>query len=141
MAKIVCVSSFVALCVASGNVYLQDNLNYVAEQIADQNDKINIVVSDGGFLIQKNEEGIHMENFQELYSGFHFPAQSNFPGRIILSEILAMMKVLQPGGHFVCKLYDCFSDFTVSLIYVVAQIFEQAFIVKPVRSRIVNSER
>jgi len=71
-----------------------------------------------------------MENYQELFSG-----------RIILSEFLYMLKTLKPGGTFVCKLFDTFSHLTVSLIYAAALLFEEVKVVKPRRSRIVNSER
>jgi cap1 methyltransferase len=112
----------------SGNVYVPENLIQVEKGL--ENEKINLVVADGGFGIMKNAEGQHVENLQELYSG-----------RIILSEFLLMMKILQPKGHFVCKLYDIFSDLTASIIYMAAQMFEEIYIVKPRRSRSVNSER
>ncbi len=75
-------------------------------------------------------QGQHMENYQELYSG-----------RIILSEFLAALKTLQPQGHFVCKMFDTFSHLSASIIYLTSQLFESAYIIKPLRSRIVNSER
>lgn len=58
-----------------------------------------------------------------------------------MSEFLAMMKVIREDGHFVCKLFDTFSHITNSLIYLLTLIFEKVYIVKPIRSRIVNSER
>jgi 23S rRNA U2552 (ribose-2'-O)-methylase RlmE/FtsJ len=112
----------------TGSVYNYKNLEAVIEE--SQTKAIDLVVSDGGFEIKKNEQGKHMENYQELFSS-----------RIIMSEILVMMKTLKTGGHFVCKLFDTFSSITASMIYVVAIIFEETFIVKPLRSRIVNSER
>lgn len=105
-----------------------DNLQAVIDETKSLD--IHIVVSDGGFEIKKNKEGEHMENYQELFSS-----------RIIMSEILLMMKTLKTGGHFVCKLFDTFSNITASMIYVISLIFEETFIVKPLRSRIVNSER
>jgi len=113
----------------TGNVYIPENLVSVRDDITTQGKKIDIVVADGGFEIKKYN-GKHMENFQELFSG-----------QVILSELLLTMMVLEPGGHFVCKLFDTFSHLTSSLIYVTTQIFKQVFIVKPLRSRIVNSER
>lgn len=59
----------------------------------------------------------------------------------MLSEVLAAVKILEKGGHFVCKLFDAVSDFTQSLIYLTAHLFESCYIVKPCRSRIINSER
>lgn len=73
-----------------------------------------LVVADGGFKIGKDEEtGEHLENLQELYSG-----------RIILSEILLGVRTLKLGGSFVCKLFDCFSHFSVSLLYFVCSLFD-----------------
>jgi hypothetical protein len=71
-----------------------------------------------------------MEHLQELYSA-----------RIILSELLACLKCVKEGGNFCCKLFDTFSALSASIIYVVGLCFESTYIVKPFRSRIVNSER
>jgi len=69
-------------------VYSPANLAHLHEKIKHNGDLINLVVSDGGFEIKKNDKGEHMENYQELYSS-----------RIILSEILVMIQNLQPGGN------------------------------------------
>jgi cap1 methyltransferase len=52
-----------------------------------------------------------------------------------------MLRVLSEGGHFICKLFDTYSYFSLSLIYVCCLVFENTYIVKPYRSRGVNSER
>jgi hypothetical protein len=137
-----------------GSVYDLKNLDGLCEEIKQNGDtqRVNLVVADGGFEIKKNEKGEHMENYQELFSS-----------RIILSEILVMLKTLQPGGthhtparrtrvcvvthstslsgHFVCKAFDCFSSISTSFIYLLTLLFEDVYIIKPLRSRIVNSER
>lgn len=77
----------------------------------------------------------------------------------MLAELLTALKALAPGGHFVCKIYDTFSHITQSMIYICVQVchlgyasllrhfshmlqaFKDVTIVKPIRSRIVNSER
>ena len=92
--------------------------------------KVNIVVSDGGFEIGKDAQGAHLENIQELLSI-----------RCILAECFIALSVLHPGGNFVCKLFDTFSDATVSILFVFCHLFDRVAIVKPYRSRIVNSER
>lgn len=111
----------------SGNVYSPLNLKDVTKELSGQN--VHYVVSDGGFKISV-DEGNHMENLQEIMSA-----------RIILSEVLLMMMTIAEGGSFIVKLFDTFSTFTASIIYVISKIFKDAYIVKPVRSRIVNSER
>eukprot|EP00029_Vermamoeba_vermiformis_P014863 TRINITY_DN997_c0_g2_i2.p1 TRINITY_DN997_c0_g2~~TRINITY_DN997_c0_g2_i2.p1 ORF type:complete len:299 (-),score=60.53 TRINITY_DN997_c0_g2_i2:68-964(-) len=112
----------------TGDVYKPSNLEALQKLV--EKEEINVFVSDGGFRIRKNEKGEHMENYQELFSG-----------RIVLSEFLAALKTLHTGGHFVCKLFDSFSHLTISLIYLTSQLFKDCYIVKPLRSRIVNSER
>jgi cap1 methyltransferase len=112
----------------TGDVYKSANLEALKTLV--EKEEINIFVSDGGFRIRKNEKGEHMENYQELFSG-----------RIVLSEFLAALKTLHTGGHFVCKLFDSFSHLTISLVYLTSQLFKDCYIVKPLRSRIVNSER
>lgn len=60
---------------------------------------------------------------------------------LILSEFLTILKVLSTGGHFVLKLFDTTSPFTLSLLYICCHIFDNTYIIKPFRSRRVNSER
>lgn len=45
------------------------------------------------------------------------------------------------GGHFVCKLFDLFTPFSVGLVYLMYRIFDKVSICKPVTSRPANSER
>jgi len=45
------------------------------------------------------------------------------------------------GGHFVCKLFDIFTPFSVGLVYLMYRTFNQISIHKPVTSRPANSER
>jgi cap1 methyltransferase len=112
----------------TGNIYPSANIAHVAEQVAA--DRVVLAVGDGGFAISKADGGEHMENLQELFST-----------RIVLSELLIGGVLLAEGGNFVCKLFDTFSLFSASVIYSVAMLFESAIVVKPRRSRIVNSER
>ena len=45
------------------------------------------------------------------------------------------------GGHFICKVFDMFTPFSVGLFYLLYRCFEQVSIIKPVTSRPANSER
>lgn len=110
-----------------GDIYVPENLTSAVE--ATKYERISVVVSDGGFKIQKLD-GQHMENLQELFSG-----------RVILSEFVLCFLLASEKSHFVVKLFDSFSHLTVSLIYLATLMFEEVYIVKPLKSRIVNSER
>lgn len=110
-----------------GDVYVPENLQNAVEAVKDEH--MSVVVSDGGFKIQKMGDK-HMENLQELFSG-----------RIVLSEFCLDFLIGAEKSHFVVKLFDSFSHLTVSLIYLATLVFEEVYIVKPLKSRIVNSER
>lgn len=112
-----------------GDVYVPANLESCKDAVAKNFERVSVIVSDGGFKIQKLD-GQHMENLQELFSG-----------RIILSEFTLCLMLASEKSHFVVKLFDSFSHLTVSLIYIATLLFEEVYIVKPIKSRIVNSER
>ena len=44
-------------------------------------------------------------------------------------------------GHFVCKLFDVFTPFSVGLVYLMNMAFREVCIMKPNTSRPANSER
>jgi len=90
---------------------------------------VDVAAGDGGFEI-KMMNGGHKENLQELFSH-----------RIKVSEVLFALETLRGGGAFILKLFDTMSWLMTSLIYTCARVFERVHIVKPFRSRIVNSER
>ena len=45
------------------------------------------------------------------------------------------------GGHFLCKLFDVFTPFSVGCVYLMYRAFKHVCIFKPVTSRPANSER
>ena len=45
------------------------------------------------------------------------------------------------GGHFVCKVFDLFTPFSIGLVYLMYRAFDEVYIFKPVTSRPANSER
>jgi 23S rRNA U2552 (ribose-2'-O)-methylase RlmE/FtsJ len=109
----------------TGNMYSVDNINDATNLIrTTYKDGVDLAMGDGGIHIEKDE------HLQELYNT-----------RLIIGELLAALKSLKVGGYFCCKLFDTFSPLTASIVYIVALSFNECFIVKPIRSRIVNSER
>lgn len=115
----------------NGDIYSPRNLDSVEEEVNSRtNGKgVEVAVGDGGFLIG-TVNGEHKENLQEVFSH-----------RILLSEVCLAMRCLAEGGRFVCKMFDTFSRLTCSLVFFVSRLFREVYIVKPRRSRIVNSER
>ena len=61
--------------------------------------------------------------------------------QLLLCQTAAALLTLRKGGHFVCKCFDNFTEFSVGLIYLVYQHFDEVSIFKPNTSRQANSER
>lgn len=87
------------------------------------------------------------ENIQEILSK-----------QLYLCQFLTALSIVRPGskeniffnffahlvfldGHFVCKLFDLFTPFSIGLIYLMYRTFNHISIHKPVTSRPANSER
>ena len=109
----------------NGDIYDPQNLiafrNFVLEN---SGNGVHFVMADGGFSVEGQE------NNQEILSK-----------RLYLCQFLCALGILKTGGHFVCKLFDCFTSFSVGLIYLMYQCFDHVCIFKPNTSRPANSER
>jgi len=108
-----------------GDIYKPENLlsfrDYV--RIA-TNGGVHFAMADGGFSVKGHE------NIQEILSK-----------RLYVCQFACALSILRTGGHFVCKLFDIFTIFSVGLIYLTYLCFDQIAIVKPNSSRPANSER
>lgn len=82
------------------------------------------MMSDGGFSVEGQE------NVQEILSK-----------QLYLCQCLTALSIVRVDGHFVTKLFDLFTPFSVGLIYLMYKCFKQICIVKPNTSRPANSER
>ncbi|EPY40696.1 cap-specific mRNA (nucleoside-2'-O-)-methyltransferase 1 [Angomonas deanei] len=107
----------------TGDVFKLMNLEALATITKTEN--VLLVVADGGFTVERD-----VANYQETISA-----------RITYGQWLSALKLLRPGGCFVLKLFDTFSPNTRAFLYLSTFIFEKVHIVKPLHSRVVNSER
>ncbi|XP_011068469.1 PREDICTED: cap-specific mRNA (nucleoside-2'-O-)-methyltransferase 1 [Acromyrmex echinatior] len=85
---------------------------------------VHFMMSDGGFSVEGQE------NIQEILSK-----------QLYLCQCLVALMIVRPGGHFVTKLFDLFTSFSVGLVYLMYHCFESISIFKPNTSRPANSER
>ena len=106
-----------------GNIYNTSNI--IAFHTLVVAEPLKLVVADGGFDVPSAQA-----NIQEVISA-----------RIVYGQWFTALKILKPGGCFVLKLFDTFSPFTRSLLWLSTKFWEKVHIVKPKHSRIVNSER
>lgn len=86
-------------------------------------EKVDLVTGDGGF------EWIN-ENVQE---------QEAF--KSIISQIITTVKIQRKGGNFVCKFFETFSKTSLKIIIILRQLYDKVYFVKPLTSRLSNSEK
>jgi 23S rRNA U2552 (ribose-2'-O)-methylase RlmE/FtsJ len=85
--------------------------------------KCDLITADGGF------ETVN-ENLQE---------QESF--RLIIAEIINAAKNQKKGGHFVCKFFETFTNSSMKVISILSELYEEVKFIKPLTSRISNSEK
>ncbi|KAJ8309113.1 hypothetical protein KUTeg_013987 [Tegillarca granosa] len=109
-----------------GDIFNSDNqaefTNFVKQNT--ESHGVHFVMADGGFSVEGQE------NIQEILSK-----------QLYLCQFLVALSVLRKGGHFVCKLFDLFTRFSMGLVYLMYMSFDRVSIYKPVTSRPANSER
>mmetsp|Transcript_26537 Transcript_26537/g.62237 ORF Transcript_26537/g.62237 Transcript_26537/m.62237 type:complete len:346 (-) Transcript_26537:47-1084(-) len=116
------------LCYGSdgtGDLYSLNNVDHFVRQVVAENGGlVQLCVADGGFAAARDQHN------QELIMG-----------PLITAETLAAVRLLLPGGTYVCKLFDAVERFTVSLIRLLHGAFSRIALVKPITSRSASSER
>ena len=106
-----------------GNVFNAENIEtfrrFVMENTGGKG--VHFMMADGGFSVEGQE------NIQEILSK-----------QLYLCQCLVALSIVRPGGHFVCKLFDLFTPFSVGLVYLMYRSFQQVAIHKPNTSRPAN---
>lgn len=106
-------------------MYDPDNIESLTDYVLKQTEVgVHFMMSDGGFSVEGQE------NLQEILSK-----------QLYLCQCLTALSIVRVDGHFVTKLFDLFTPFSVGLIYLMYKCFKQVSIVKPNTSRPANSER
>ena len=112
-----------------GNIISLENIDSLDSESAD------VVIADGGFstweLNESNENKNKLITFQ----------QDLITLPLVISEILAALKLLKRDGLAVIKIFDTYSSTLLSLVYLLKQVFETVDVVKPNVSRMSNSEK
>lgn len=103
-----------------GNIF--NNINYLNQKF--KNAKIDLVVADGAL------SAVGKEEFQELDTV-----------RIVLSESIIALKILDFGKNYICKIFDTVSPIMRDIIATLSSCFDKFYIFKPLSSRPANAER
>ncbi|XP_049768155.1 cap-specific mRNA (nucleoside-2'-O-)-methyltransferase 1 [Schistocerca cancellata] len=110
----------------NGDVFDPNNIEAFTEFVHAQTSDLGVhfMMADGGFSVEGQE------NIQEILSK-----------QLYLCQCLVALSIVRTGGHFVCKLFDLFTPFSVGLVYLMYKSFKMICIHKPNTSRPANSER
>ena len=105
----------------TGNILSMDNLQFCKDKYSSS---IDIITADGGFDFSSNFNGQELNITKLLYGQTCYA--------------LCMQKM---GGSFILKIFDCFMEHTVDLLYILSAFYENVYITKPQTSRYANSEK
>jgi len=105
----------------TGNLYNPENYKYCLEKYKNS---MNFITGDGGF------------DFSINYNN-----QETVALRLILTQIAYALAMQAPGGTFVLKVFDQFTQGSVDILYLLSSFYTKTYIYKPDTSRIANSER
>ncbi len=77
--------------------------------------------------------------------GFDFSIDYNqqeiFIGKLLFAQVAYALCLQKRGGKFILKIFDCFMQHTLDLIYLLTSFYEKVYIMKPNTSRYANSEK
>ena len=105
------------------NIIQIDTIKLFKKDIEKTKKYLDLITSDGKI----KTDTIHTQE-QESY-------------QLLLSEIIAALKIQAPSGSFVLKVFETFTIPTLKLIYLLSSFYKNTYIYKPFYSRPYNSEK
>lgn len=105
----------------NGDLTKADNLKYCYDTY---NGSMDLITGDGGFDFT-----------------LQYPNQEKISTRLIMCQIAFAIAMQKKGGTFILKMYDTFTRFSLDLLYLLSNLYEQIYFIKPNTSRIANSEK
>jgi 23S rRNA U2552 (ribose-2'-O)-methylase RlmE/FtsJ len=108
-------------CDNRGDLMNPDNLKHCFMKY---NGTMDLITADGGFDFS------HDFNQQEIVSS-----------KLIMCQIAFAIAMQKQGGHFIIKFFDTFTKFSLDLLFLLSNLYEQVYFIKPNTSRLANSEK
>jgi 23S rRNA U2552 (ribose-2'-O)-methylase RlmE/FtsJ len=105
----------------TGNILSIENLDYCREKYGSSMD---IITGDGGFDFSVD-----------------FNNQETNMCRLLFAQICFAIIMQKQGGSFILKIFDCFTEATVDMLYILSSFYKKVYITKPKTSRYANSEK
>lgn len=105
----------------TGNILSLENLQHCYKKYAS---KMDFITGDGGFDFTPN-----------------FNEQEKIMIPLLFAQMSYAVLMQRYGGTFILKIFDCFMNATIDIIYILSAFYEKVYIMKPHTSRYANSER
>ena len=105
----------------TGNILSIDNFKYCNELYANSMD---LITADGGFDFSLD-----------------FNKQEIAISRLLYAQICFALIMQKKEGTFILKIFDCFMEHSVDLLYILSSFYEKVYLIKPQTSRYANSEK
>jgi 23S rRNA U2552 (ribose-2'-O)-methylase RlmE/FtsJ len=105
----------------TGNILSIDNFMYCNELYANSMD---VITADGGFDFSLD-----------------FNKQEISISRLLYAQICFALIMQKKEGTFILKIFDCFMEHSVDLLYILSSFYDKVYLIKPQTSRYANSEK
>jgi len=105
----------------NGDLMKPNNLNDCFNKYQGQMD---MITGDGGFDFS-----------------FQYPHQEQISTNLIFCQIAFAVAMQKMGGTFILKMYDTFTQFSIDVLFLLSNLYESVYIIKPNTSRFANSEK
>jgi len=105
----------------TGNILVLENFEYCVEKYGSS---MELVTGDGGFDFSTD-----------------FNNQENNISKLLFAQICFALCLQKENGAFILKVFDCFIQHTIDLLYILSSFYEKVYITKPQTSRYANSEK
>jgi 23S rRNA U2552 (ribose-2'-O)-methylase RlmE/FtsJ len=105
----------------TGNILTLENFIHCKENHASS---MELITADGGFdfSMDFNNQEIHI-------------------AKLLFAQMAFAVCMQKKGGSFILKMFDCFMQHSVDLLYILSSFYEKVHVMKPHTSRYANSEK
>jgi len=105
----------------TGNILSLENFTYVTKKYKST---VDFITADGGFDFS-----------------IDFNQQESFIGKLLFAQVAYALCIQKYKGKFILKIFDCFMQHTIDILYILSSFYEKVYIMKPQTSRYANSEK
>jgi len=105
----------------TGNILSIENFDHC---ITKYGSSMDIITADGGFDFSTD-----------------FNSQEINISKLLFGQVCFALCMQKKGGSFILKVFDCFMEQTIDILYILSCFYEKVYFTKPLTSRYANSEK